>query len=1189
MARLSSIVFIICLLLCNNAISEDVVETPSGGDVSDGGVNVGDVGGGGSGSETLTDDSGKTVKKEQGNSDSDQVSDSTDGQDSDKIPKEPAPTTPKEPAPTTPKEPAPTTPKEPEPTTPKEPEPTTPKESEPTPPKGPAPSTDEGPTVITEQGSSTDQDLSTGDVSLPSAEGRKEDQKGDQKGDQKEDQKEKQKEEKKENQDPASLPSEDTTDEQTKKETEQESLPTSKGEPESLSEKPSGDPALKPTESELPSAPVKDSPPTPQDPPVQKPAEQPASPPAKEPESETPKVSQDATDLNRQKQEESNKRSKRSPQPQVPETKKVNDITDMESYLMKNYDGVKVIGLCGVYFRVQFSPHLLLYGLTKFSIIQIEPFFERVRIDFEHQHPIRNKCVPGKAFAFISYVKDNILTLKWKVFVPPADLFANDVVSKQILSSVSEEPSSPQVVDVRKYRLPQLDRPFTSIQVYKANTKEGILETKNYVLKNAIPEKCSKISMDCFLNGNVNIENCFKCKLLVQNAKPSDECFKYLPSDMKENLNDIKITAQSDEDNKEIDLIESIDILLSKFYKVDLKTKKLGLITIDDFDDVIKVELYNYCKLLKGLDTQKTLENVEMGDEMDVFNNLLRFLKTNEGETKLNLYKKLRNTAMCLKDVNTWAEKKRGLILPEETTEQFAEAQSEGFYEEDPDDKVNLLDLFDNDEDQDVVDKDGIIDMSLAIKHAKLKSPYFNSSKYCNYDYCDRWQDKTSCISNIDVEEQGNCSLCWLFASKLHLETIRCMRGFGHNRGSALYVANCSERKGEQVCNEGSNPLEFLKILEKNRFLPLESNYPYLWKNVSDTCPRPEEHWTNIWGNTKLLYNNMYGQFIKHRGYIVYNSRYFAKNMDVFIDIVKREIRNKGSVIAYIKTKDVIDYDFNGRYISNICGDSHPDHAVNIIGYGNYISDKGEKRTYWLIRNSWGYYWGHEGNFKVDVLGPDDCVHNFIHTAIVFKIDMEPDNHGGIKNKDQSIDENKKSYFPQLSSNFYHSLYYNNYEGHEAKSDDENDRDYDNADVSGESETSEDSSENGSENGSEESQSQSGGSENQVASPEAATSIPAPVNTPTPNIATIEKTIQILHILKHIENYKMTRGLVKYDNLNDTKHDYACARSSSNDPKKVNECKQFCEENWERCKKHYSPGYCLTALAGKSSCLFCYV
>lgn len=722
--------------------------------------------------------------------------------------------------------------------------------------------------------------------------------------------------------------------------------------------------------------------------------------------------------------------------------------------------------------------------------------------------------------------------------------------------------------------------------------------------------------MNCFLNGNVNIENCFKCTLLVQNAKPTDECFQYLPSDMKNNLNEIKVTAQSDEDSKENDLIESIEILLNSFYKADKKAKKLSLITMDDFDDVLRAELFNYCKLLKELDTKKTLENAELGNEIDIFNNLLRLLKTNEEESKHNLYKKLRNTAICLKDVNKWAEKKRGLILPEEVTQdQMAIGQNEEPYDEDPDDRVDLLELFDDNQNENIVDKDGIIDMSIAIKYAKLKSPYFNSSKYCNYEYCDRWQDKTSCISNIDVEEQGNCSLCWLFASKLHLETIRCMRGYGHNRSSALYVANCSKRTAEEICNDGSNPLEFLKILEKNKFLPLESNYPYLWKNVSGKCPNPQNDWTNLWGNTKLLYNNMFGQFIKHRGYIVYSSRFFAKNMNVFIDIIKREIRNKGSVIAYIKTQGVIDYDFNGRYISNICGHNHPDHAVNIIGYGNYISESGEKRSYWLIRNSWGYYWGHEGNFKVDVLGPDNCVHNVIHTAIVFKIDMEPDsdsnNNNAIKNRDQLIDEDNKSYFPQLSSNFYHSLYYNNYEGYEAKNDDENDQNYGNLDVSGQSENHQNDPKNPQPQANStvtqlgvcpaENQRTADSNPNAQSTPSPNTTVTDTVNsntansntansnTASANAASIEKKIQILHVLKHIEKYKMTRGFVKYDNLNDTKNDYTCARSYSYDPKNHNECKQFCEENWERCKNHYSPGYCLTTLSGKNKCLFCYV
>ncbi|ETB57082.1 hypothetical protein YYC_04927 [Plasmodium yoelii 17X] len=1212
MARLSSIVFIICLLLCNNAISNEISQSPPSGDTS---LGSGGGGGGGSGGGSGADggtgggtdlkgpkgegkgengsDKGDGKGKGQGsqtdqerkenpgssqdsNSLGDQVpgttGDSASGSKGDKesqpAPKEPAPTTPKEPAPTTPKEPAPTTPKEPEPTTPKEPEPTTPKEpvtkvqEQQESSEG---SEDPSSKIPQKQVSSDDPGSPTLDNPASNTVGKKE------------------------------LSS--TGD----------SLPSSEEDPGSPKKKNAG-------EEDPPSLPKKGESP---------PAKKPEAPPAKPAAPESLKVSKAGADLNSQKQGQGI-RGKRAlpPQPQVPP---VNDITDMESYLLKNYDGVKVIGLCGVYFRVQFSPHLLLYGLTKFSIIQIEPFFERVRIDFEHQHPIKNKCAPGKAFAFISYIKDNILTLKWKVFTPPSDLFANDEVKDKILSNVPEEPNteeeSPVLVDVRKYRLPQLERPFTSIQVYKANTKQGLLETKNYILKNAIPEKCSKISMDCFLNGNVNIENCFKCTLLVQNAKPTDECFQYLPSDMKNNLDQIKISGQSDEDTKENDLIESIEILLNSFYKVDKKTKKMSLITMDDFDDVLRTELFNYCKLLKELDTKKTLENAELGNEIDIFNNMLRLLKTNEGETKLNLYKKLRNTAICLKDVNTWAEKKRGLILPEELTQdQMTEGQNEEPNDEDPDDRVDLLELFDDNQDENIVDKDGIIDMSMAIKYAKLKSPYFTSSKYCNYEYCDRWQDKTSCISNIDVEEQGNCSLCWLFASKLHIETIRCMRGYGHNRASALYVANCSERTGEEVCNDGSNPLEFLKILEKNKFLPLESNYPYLWKNVSGTCPNPQNDWTNLWGNTKLLYNNMYGQFIKHRGYIVYNSRFFAKNMDVFIDIVKREIRNKGSVIAYIKTQGVIDYDFNGRYISNICGHSHPDHAVNIIGYGNYISDNGEKRSYWLIRNSWGYYWGHEGNFKVDVLGPDNCVHNVIHTAIVFKIDMEPDNdsnNNASKNDDQLVDESDKSYFPQLSSNFYHSLYYNNFEGYEAKNDDENDQNYDKVDVSGQS----DDPQGDLQKGKTQTDPQKPQADGIVTQPEASlasnpgttgsnpttqnpdgssstvadTANPNTTVTETPGVTTsaatasIEKKIQILHVLKHIENYKMTRGLVKYDNLNDTKSDYACARSYAYDPKNHNECKQFCEENWERCKDHYSPGYCLTTLSGKNKCLFCYV
>ena len=46
---------------------------------------------------------------------------------------------------------------------------------------------------------------------------------------------------------------------------------------------------------------------------------------------------------------------------------------------------------------------------------------------------------------------------------------------------------------------------------------------------------------------------------------------------------------------------------------------------------------------------------------------------------------------------------------------------------------------------------------------------------------------------------------------------------------------------------------------------------------------------------------------------------------------------------------------------------SNPDkrevnHAITIVGYG--ISDRKGCSEYWLVKNSWGTNWGHDGHFK---------------------------------------------------------------------------------------------------------------------------------------------------------------------------------------------------------------------------------
>ncbi|CAG9482677.1 unnamed protein product [Plasmodium vivax] len=842
----------------------------------------------------------------------------------------------------------------------------------------------------------------------------------------------------------------------------------------------------------------------------------------------------------------------------------------VESALLKNYKGVKVTGSCGSYFRVYLVPHILIYALTKNSIIQIESLFDdNTRVDFEYADDIVNKCEEGKNFKLIVYLKGNILTLKWKV-LPSSDHSAAGTKA-----------------DVRKFKLPQLERPFSSIQVYTADVKAGLIESKNYALGADIPDKCNAIATDCFLNGNVNIDKCFQCALLVQGGDAtSNECFNYVSKDLQDKHSNAKVKGQDELSPKEYELTESIDIILKNIYKVDTINKKKVLISMDDFDDVLKAELLNYCKLLKEMDVKGTLDNCELGNEVDIFNNMVRLLSMHPKENIITLQDKLRNTAICLKNVDEWVENKRGLVLPEGGEKAALEGNPTEVVDDEEEEHAGEGKLLD--QDMYKKDEDGTIDLVKAGKELKLRSPYFKNSKYCNYEYCDRWKDKTSCISNIEVEEQGNCGLCWVFASKLHLETIRCMRGYGHFRSSALYVANCSKRNPKDICTVGSNPIEFLKIVQDTGFLPLEADHPYLHKNAGNECPAPKENWINLWGNSKLLFHKMYGHFMSYKGFISYESSHFKDNMHIFIDLIKREVQNKGSVIIYIKTKDVIGYDFNGRGVHNMCGDKTPDHAANIVGYGNYINTKGVKRSYWIVRNSWGYYWGNEGTFKVDMLGPKGCKYNFIHTAVVFKVNL-----GAIDIPNKDVDLNR-TYFPKHNSDFFHSLYFNNYD---EEADGEEKPVFQGARSSEEGGSGSGSGSGGGSG----TKSKKGSKKKQISGQDAAAATAGatggassiarsglPPKSPKPS-PSAEKKIQILHVLKHIENSKIVRGLVKYENISETQNDHSCARAHSKNPDRLDECKLFCEENWNSCKNHYSPGYCLAKLYSGGNCYFCYV
>ncbi|GAW79532.1 serine-repeat antigen 3c [Plasmodium gonderi] len=549
--------------------------------------------------------------------------------------------------------------------------------------------------------------------------------------------------------------------------------------------------------------------------------------------------------------------------------------------------------------------------------------------------------------------------------------------------------------------------PITSMQVLVMTEQNKTLyvESKNYSVKNDIPEKCDALANDCFLSGILDVQNCYHCTLLMQEKQNAEECFKYISPEIRNRFDDIKTTGQDEDDADKVELEETIDNILKNIYKnEDGENKLINKLALAD--NFLKQELLKYCKLLKETDTSGTFDNHEMANEEEVFTNLTNMIEMNSNYDTNDLKGKLKNVAICMHNPNEWVSSKTGLLLPV-----LSHNHSHGkFYN------------YDNNKGSTVMFKegtDGIKDFTI-LESVDVSPSHMTDKLHCNDEFCDRTKDTTSCMSKIEAEDQGNCALSWIFASKFHLESTKCMKGYKHVPSSALYVANCSS-KGESKCHSASNPLEFLNTVDGNQFLPSASDMPYSYKLVGNVCPKPKNHWTNLWNNIKLLNHENVPNSVGTKGYTAYQSEHFKNNMDEFIKIVKSEIMKKGSVIAYVKAKDVLNYNFNGKVVHFICGAEEPDLAVNLIGYGNYINGEGQKKSYWLLRNSWGKYWGDKGNFKVDMVTPDHCQHNFIHTAAVFNLDIPQIEI--TSNKGPQI----HNYYMKNSPDFYNNLYFQNF------------------------------------------------------------------------------------------------------------------------------------------------------------------
>jgi len=88
---------------------------------------------------------------------------------------------------------------------------------------------------------------------------------------------------------------------------------------------------------------------------------------------------------------------------------------------------------------------------------------------------------------------------------------------------------------------------------------------------------------------------------------------------------------------------------------------------------------------------------------------------------------------------------------------------------------------------------------------------------------------------------------------------------------------------------------------------------------------------------------------------------------------IKKEIKARGPVAGSINASPMDDW-LGGKVFDDASAGRDTNHVVSIVGWGRAENDT----EYWLLRNSWGAYWGEGGFFRVktgdNILGIENKV-----------------------------------------------------------------------------------------------------------------------------------------------------------------------------------------------------------------------
>lgn len=225
----------------------------------------------------------------------------------------------------------------------------------------------------------------------------------------------------------------------------------------------------------------------------------------------------------------------------------------------------------------------------------------------------------------------------------------------------------------------------------------------------------------------------------------------------------------------------------------------------------------------------------------------------------------------------------------------------------------------------------------LSLPPRALKSSAPISISY-NYPLTTDWRLKGAVTT---PKNQGSCGSCYAFSSTAAIESIIFIKTGRLEELSMQQIVDCSKSYGNEGCSGGWMDYAF-EYAMKHEIVPLSS---YKYTGVSQNCQ----------------YDKL-GKGVKIAGYE---------------DVIPYNIHELASAVSKQPVSISVDATiwqfYSTGVIDSDCGTSL-NHGVVAVGYS--FTESG---NYWIIKNSWGSYWGEQGFLKVAMSeGPGLCGVNMI-------------------------------------------------------------------------------------------------------------------------------------------------------------------------------------------------------------------